>query len=147
MQISWGTKIAALYIGFVCLIIGLVTATFWHPSQLVTKDYYQQELSYNQRMQEQQAAAKLSERLKVELGTDNLQLQFPAEFKDQKIDGQIYFYSVADVKRDRHFPVQQLMGGNWQIARAEIPKGKYKVQVEWTAAGNSYFETQDVQLN
>lgn len=147
MQISWGTKIAALYIGFVVMIIGLVAATFRQPSQLVTKDYYQQEVGFDKKMAAQKAANSLSTPLRIETTEDEIRLQFPAEFESQNVTGQVYFYSIADASRDCRFPIEGLDHGSWQHSSSNLPQGNYEVQVQWTAAGTTYFQSKDIQIN
>ena len=147
MKISWGTKIAALYISFVVMIIGLVAATFRHQSQLVTKDYYQQESGFNQRMQAQQAAAKLSAPISLKLDQETVDLQFPAELANEHIKGEAYFYSVANAGGDRRFPFDIASNGHCKIPRADLQKGKYELQVQWTAAGTDYFQKKTLLLD
>jgi len=47
---SWGKKITILYIGFVLLIVSMVTISASHKIELVSKDYYAQELDYQQKI-------------------------------------------------------------------------------------------------
>ena len=48
---SWGIKIAIVYVGFMALIISMVIVSSSSKSELVAKDYYAQELNYQQRIE------------------------------------------------------------------------------------------------
>jgi hypothetical protein len=50
MHISWGIKIAMLYCGFVALIIIMVSMAMNQKIDLVSKDYYEQELNYQKKI-------------------------------------------------------------------------------------------------
>jgi hypothetical protein len=147
MKISWGTKIAALYIGFVVMIIGLVAATFRQPSQLVTKDYYEQESNFNQHLQAQQAAAELSAPVEIKMNEQAIELQFPHEFENEQVKGEAYFYSVSNAGLDRRIPFDIAKDCHWQLSRSELTAGKYELQIQWTVAGTSYFQSKNLQLN
>ena len=46
IKIGWGTKITLLYLAFVVLIVTLVTKSMHQTFDLVSGDYYNQELKY-----------------------------------------------------------------------------------------------------
>ena len=52
LKISWGTKIATLYIGFVGLIILMVSMSMRQRVDLVSEDYYNRELAYQDKINE-----------------------------------------------------------------------------------------------
>ena len=62
---NWGARIALLYGGFVVLIVVLVTKSMREDFDLVSADYYNKELAYQNVIEAAKEQATLSEPVKV----------------------------------------------------------------------------------
>lgn len=143
---SWGYKITILYGGFVLLIASLVTATFFQRSELVTTDYYQQETTFQQRLDAENAARRPGAALQLEHRGDSVLLRFPDELKEGTVSGTIRFYAAAKAAADRNFTLEQLSDQTWTIRTDALERVRYEVQVSWSSAGQRYYQALDLNL-
>jgi len=140
---SWGTKIALLYSGFVLLVVSMVTLSIRQKIDLVAKDYYKQELDYQQRIDQSRRAAMPGEQVQWQIGKSNLVLQFP---QGRAVKGTAYFYRPSDAARDRTIPLAVDTTGTASIPLAGIGSGMYKLQVQWERKGETFFREGVIQL-
>jgi len=140
---SWGTRIAVLYSGFVALVMCMVTLSMRQKTDLVSKDYYKQELEYQQRVDQSRRAAMPGKQVQWEIGEDKLALQFP---RGGIIKGSAYFYRPSDASKDRTVTFSADTAGLFSIPLASIGTGMYKLQVKWEYKGETYFREDIIQL-
>lgn len=141
MKISWGTRIALLYIGFVVMIISLVTATFFNKAELVASNYYDQEIVFQKRLDAAKAANALHERLLIREEGNKVVLRFPSTMPSAGITGTANFYAASNAGADRKFPIQIENGKEWTVERSKLTSARYEVQVSWAANGQDYYQT------
>jgi hypothetical protein len=128
MKLSWGYLITSGYLVFVVGIGFLVYKASSQKFDLVTKDYYEQELKYQHVIDESANTAKLSAPLFVERTGDQLQIAFPAEMKDKKKVIDFYLYYPADAKdNELSQPLPAAM------------KGQYQLKLSWEVDGVKYY--------
>lgn len=140
---NWGTKIALLYSGFVLLVVSMVTLSMRQKVDLVAKDYYRQELEYQQRIDQSNRASGPGEQVQWEVGENNLSLQFP---KGATVKGSAYFYRPSDAAGDRTVELGVDTSGLFTIPFAGMGSGMYRLQVKWERNGKAYFREGVIQL-
>ncbi len=145
MKISWGTKIAFLYSGFVVMIVALVITSFRQNVELVTEDYYQQELVFQKHLDAARAANALHDPLRITANDETLTIRFPERFATQTLNGKVLFYAPTKAAADRNFTLQDVQGGQWTVSRKELSSVPYEVKVSWNTGEKEYF--QKVKLN
>jgi len=138
-QISWGTKIAMLYISFVLLIIFMVVLSMNQKIELVSKDYYAQELVYQNKIDEMNNANALSESVESTITLEGLTLTFPKNFKSSKVNGTVLFFRPSDASKD--YKTTVVLNDNLQqnISKNNLSSGMYKMQLSWSANDKNYF--------
>lgn len=133
---NWGFRIVLLYSSFVVLILTLVYKASGEKVDLVTKDYYAQELVHTDKMNAVSRALPFKENVKVTVGASNIQISFPEQFENE--GGNIDFYRPSDSALDQHFSLQ-IDENNQQIISSEKwPMGYYAIKIEWTLKGEKY---------
>ncbi|MBL7890274.1 MAG: FixH family protein [Bacteroidia bacterium] len=145
-QISWGTKIAALYISFVGLVIVMVTFSMNQKIELVSSDYYAKELKYQDKINEMNNANALSDQIKHTIGASQLEIQFPVDFKDKHVAGEILFFKPSDATKDYKTPIQINADLKQTISKSLLSSGMYKMQISWTVDGKNYFNESIIVL-
>jgi len=147
MKISWGIKIAGLYVGFVILILSLVSMAMRQNVDLVSKDYYEQELNYQDKIDKTNRSRSLKEPLSWEVKQGVLALKFPEQFKGQKINGSIYFFRPSDAAMDKTIPISADTSSVRDISTTQLKKGLYKMQVSWEVNKEEYYNEGIIQIN
>lgn len=145
MKITWGHKIAGVYLLFVAGILFLVFKANNERYDMVTKDYYGEELKYQQVIDQSANANALSAPVAVENANGALSIRFPDEMKDKKIDIDFYLYYPADDTRDfrKSFTIYE------QSFTQPLPegfKGQYELKLSWTADGKKYYNERKIFL-
>lgn len=138
MKISWGYKILFGYLVFVAGMVCLVIMASSEKFELVTKDYYEQELAYQNIIDQASNTAALSAPITVEKTATQLKISFPKELSDQKKSGLIYLYCPADSRRD----FRKSFESNENTFLQELPvamKGMYELKLSWQVEDIKYY--------
>ena len=143
MKLNWGTKIAALYTSFVVFILFMVYLSFGQKFDLVTEDYYAQEIAYQNTIDSKERAERLKKRLSISIDKNQLKLSFPQQTDD--IKGKVLCFRPSDESKD--FEEEILTkNGFFYIPLDKFIKGKYLLKVSWSSNNISYYEEQTIVL-
>src|SRR5689334_8472286 len=138
MKISWGKKILFLYLSFVVLIVGMVSYTMTKNVDLVSSNYYEKEIKYQDQIDKINHSKSLKEGLKISYTDGKINLIFPLVTKNGQVTGEINFYRPADSKKD--FKTAINTENNKQfIITDKMDKGLWKIQVNWKMDGVEYY--------
>ena len=127
-----------VYIAFVAGMGFLVFKASTQKFDLVTKDYYEQELKYQQVIDQSANSSRLSAPVTIERKEGELTISFPDEMKNIKKRIDFYLYYAADAKKD--FRKSFVINEN-KLAQA-LPigmKGMYELKLLWEAEGVKYY--------
>jgi hypothetical protein len=145
LSISWGTKIAALYIGFVLLIGTMVFMCMNQKIDLVSSDYYEKELAFQGRIAEMNNANALTENITHNMDSEGITLQFPALFKGKTIKGELYLFRPSDASKDIRIALD-LKDLKMLIPAEKLSKGMYKMQTSWSVDKTPYFTEETIVI-
>jgi len=140
MKLNWGTFIAIGYSVFVLFVIFMVYSAFGEDYDLVTEDYYAQEIAYQDRIDRTSRANRLENSLQVTLEGNNLKVIFPQNNKT--LSGSIQCFRPSDESKD-FTETFNTSSGSFGIPLNRFIKGKYLIKVDWTSveeAGGFYQE-------
>lgn len=143
MKFNWGYKIAAIYLVFVAGILFLVVKSSRQQMDLVTTDYYAEEIKYQEKIDQTNRAKKLSEPVRISLKEDGLQIFFPKDFQGKTISGTALLYYPADEKKDIETRIQT----NQNQLYVTIPdkrSGMHMLKLNWEVDGVSYYHEEPV---
>lgn len=144
MKINWGARIAILYTGFVLLILFLVFKSFQVDVDLVTEDYYEQELKFQEIINKKANANRLSEGLIYVLDAKSLLFSFPID--QRNIEGKIKIYRPSNKKFDRLFIIELNEENQIDLDLENSPSGLYKMMIDWSNDSIGYYVEKDIYL-
>jgi hypothetical protein len=147
MKISWGIKITVLYGGFVMLILGMVNGAMRQKVDLVSKDYYEQELKYQDRINRKNKAATLQEPLTWEITPGALILKFPTCFKGRNIRANVHFFRPSDLRLDKIVSLVPDTSGIKKIETGQLKRGTYTMRINWEVDRDEYYDEGVIQIN
>ncbi len=145
VKMSWGTRIALLYGGFVVLIVTLVASSMRQSFDLVAPDYYGQEIKYQEVIDAGKNQSALSAPVSLQVTPSNITVNFPTEFKDKALVGTVLFYSPVHAAWDKEIAIAA-SNNTMEIARNVLPGNYYKVKLKWEADGKKYYQESEVSL-
>ena len=146
MKISWGWKIGILYGGFVVGMVSLVVASNHQHFDLVSKDYYEAELGYQKVIDAGKNQSSLSQPMSIHANGKEVTIEFPQEFKDKILSGNIQFYSPVNSEWDKSFKIDA-QNNTVTIQRSELKNTKYTIKITCVAGGKSYYQESDLMLH
>lgn len=146
MKLSWGWKIAILYSVFVAGMVALVTASSRQDMDLVSKNYYQDEVAYQKVLDAARNQAGLSSPFTIHANETAVVVGFPAEFNEKVVKGTVRFYSPVNAAWDKSFVIDAAHNET-RIARSELRKTKYVIKVDCEVDGKKYYQESELQLH
>jgi hypothetical protein len=137
---NWGNKLLLTFIVFAggmgYLIYRSVNTNF----ELVEKDYYKNELRYQEVIDATNSANALSSQVILEQTKQgNIILQLPEEMKDKIIAGEVWFYCAYNSEKDKKFELRTDSNGIQSFDTNSINTGDYTVRINWHSDGKKYF--------
>ncbi len=136
---NWGNKLLLTFIVFGAGMTYLVYRSLSTNYELVEKDYYNQELRYQQVIDGTNRANQLSSSVKIEQTDSGISLELPHEMKNKEISGEILFYCAYDQRKDKKFPLETGSNGVQVFEPTSISPGNYIVKINWSNEGKNYF--------
>lgn len=142
---NWGRSMLLVYIGFVAIIVFMVVKSFSHDVDLVTDDYYAEELRFQDRIDAEKNALPLKDSIEIAVQGSAVVLQFPAGMSAMQ-SGEAYFYRASDSDRDIRLPMSPNDSGIVRFDKEAFTKGFYTVKLSWTSDGKPYFVERNIYL-
>jgi len=138
---SWPVSIAIIYGLFVIILIGFVIFSMSNTVNLVSEDYYAQELKYQKQIDRINRTNELNKQIILEyLETDKIiNLNFPPEFSPESVSGQIVFFRPSDAKLDKVLAINPDITGNQKIEIKTLQSGLWRIKVFWRADSSDLY--------
>ena len=127
-----------VYIAFVAGMGFLVFKASSQKFDLVTKDYYDQELKYQQVIDQAANTSKLSTPVSIERKEGELMISFPDEMKNKKKLVDFHLYYAADAKKDFRKSFELNENESTQALPVGM-KGMYELKLLWETDGVKYY--------
>jgi hypothetical protein len=146
MKFNWGWGIALFYSGFVVLIVGLVIGANRQEVDLVSNDYYGEELAYQKVIESSKNQAALSKPVEIRATADSVCLHFPPEFQNKALKGKLTFYAPSNPKWDHDADIAVAGNSSFAVSRKGLQHTKFVLKINWTADGREYYQETDLPL-
>lgn len=145
-KLNWGVGIVitiACFIGFIMFFVIKMSTNKKYDHDLVTEEYYKQELAYQDQIDAQQNSARLAKNIQVEVTAEGIQILFPSE--KQNIKGEVSLYRPSNKKLDLEIPIS-LENQEMLIPAEKLVEGKYKLSINWKSNETTYLYKKDLQI-
>lgn len=146
MTLNWGHKLTII----ICLFAGMMLVLVYKSTQtnfdLVTKEYYKDELKYQEVIDGTNRANSLASKASVTRSGEQVNIQLPEELKGLPVSGTAWFYCAADAKRDIKVALAVNSNGLQQIDGRRLLPGRYTVKLNYTAANQQYYSETSIDI-
>jgi hypothetical protein len=139
----WGVGIAATYSAFAACTLGFVAFAMTKPVDLVSQDYYQRSLVEDGKILAADNARALGSAVGVTY--DAAQGALVARIPGEGASGTITLYRPAASTLDRQIAIAPT-AARQTIDVTQLARGRWVVQIEWTADGRPYRHEEGVYL-
>ena len=143
MRLNWGYKIILVYGLFVLGMMLLVFKSTQQKYDLVQKDYYAEELKYQNVIDASQHARDLGGELMTSKQAGHLLVTLPAGFQNANAKGTAHLYYAADENKDiaKEF---ETTNGLLNIELLSKMSGAYTLKLNVEMKGEQYYYEQRI---
>jgi nitrogen fixation protein FixH len=145
MKINWGTGIVIAIIAFMSFIMYFVISMstdnkFSH--DLVTENYYQKELEFQDQIDATKNAKLLEEDIKIVKSEKGLQIYFPKIFKNE-MEGKVFLYRPSNKQLD--FEISISITDNYLLVpEKSLLDGRWNISVKVTHNNKEYYFSKEI---
>jgi nitrogen fixation protein FixH len=146
MKINWGTGIVigfVLFISFIMYFVINMATDKKYQYELVTEDYYKQELAFQDEINLEQKAIANQMQLHIKKSNEGLQIFFPERLDSKKIQGTIFLYRPSNERLDFNLPLG-ISGNHLLIPHKRLVDGRWNMKILWQYEGESYLFKKEI---
>jgi nitrogen fixation protein FixH len=126
--------------------VGLIVMACSQKVDLVSADYYEQELKFQGRIDRVERTQRTTTQAAVayDLATHSITISLPAGQAEHEVSGRIELYRPSAAGLDRAVQLVPDANGVQRLDAAAMVPGLWKVRVSWTVGNQDYFLDQKV---
>ncbi len=146
MKINWGTGIVIAFVAFIGFILFFVVrmATDDRANHdLVTKEYYKEELGYQKEIDAETNARNAAHQLKIKKTPEGLLVVFPEKIDPKKLEGNVSLYRPSNKHLDFDLPIS-LSNSHLLIPDKRLLDGRWDIKVAWEYQGKAYLHKENI---
>ncbi|MDA0193818.1 MAG: FixH family protein [Bacteroidetes bacterium] len=138
---NWGHKIILAFIFFGVFIITLVAVCVNEDFDLVSEDYYQQEIDFESRIEDVRNSNNLEKQPSMVFNANKrrFEIVFPEDIRGTVADGDIVFYRPSNSNFDFKQPLRLDGLGRQLIDLEGKEKGLWEVELSWFDGQKSFY--------
>lgn len=146
MKFNWGTGIA-IVLGLFAISMGYaVYKAVQQDYDLVTTDYYTEELAYQKRIDQKSNALRLNEEVKLTLSEAGLHIAMPPSLKDKEATGRIEMYCITEADNDFTLEKEAWIVTDLAIPANKLPSGRWTAKVTLHVDDKGYYFDPEIQI-
>lgn len=140
---DWGKGILLTIIAFVGFILTLVIISVRQDDiHLVTENYYEKEIKYQDQIDRETSAAGLNREVLVfDSQAKTVVLDLPVGAK-----GNLQLFRPSDARLDQELSLDILEEGKTTVPLEKLKSGYWKVQLTWTENGVDFYQEKKISL-
>lgn len=140
---DWGKGILLTIIAFVGFILTLVIISVRQDDiHLVTENYYEKEIKYQDQIDRETSAASLTREVLVfDSQAKTVVLDLPVGAK-----GNLQLFRPSDARLDQELSLDILEEGKTTVPLEKLKSGYWKVQLTWTENGVDFYQEKKISL-
>ncbi len=146
MKISWGYRVMFLYVGFAGLIIYFVTRSMNEKVDLVTPDYYAQELKFQDKIESINRNNELTSALSIDYSDAGIIITYPSDLQNKTITGAINIFRPSDKSKDQTIEITPDKEMKQIINTTSLSKGMYRIKVDYEVDGSGYYSEKQIVI-
>lgn len=137
----WPLGIALFLVLFFLATIGLVVMACCQRVDLVTKDYYEDEIRFQKQINTVERTQRLDSKATAtyDSAKQTVVISLPIHSSVQTIKGQIQMYRPSSADMDENFDLKLDQKGSQVIDASRLSGGLWQVKVSWTAGGEDFY--------
>lgn len=145
---SWGYKILTFYLAFVALIVFMVFSAFQYKVNLVSTDYYERELNYQDVIDGRANLSAAGETVYVNHVKSGLDILLPGIKPGKPLNQlEIWLYNEATQEGDVKINIDNTLNNRFEIPLEAQNTGSYVLKIKWYQDGVPYYFEKTMRLD
>lgn len=139
----------ALMAFFAVAILGTATLVYisvTNSSDLVAKDYYDQEMRFQGRLDQLRRTQPFEDRIGVDHSGGSVRLRLPKEHAAAGATGTVALYRPSAAGADRSYPLALDAEGRQALPATDLGTGLWKVRIQWKVGQEEYYSDRNLVL-
>lgn len=143
---NFGGRIVVLYLSFVALIVALVVMSYVQKVDLVSDDYYAQEMKFQDKIDAINNEKGLVGSIHHSINGNEITIAADSSLLSADFEGTIHFFRPSDSSKDIHLKMN-FVNNTQAIDSKQLVHGAYKLQLSWTSNQKKYFKEEVIFIN
>ncbi len=139
IEFNWGTGIALTLILFVGLMSFMVYKAMQQDFDLVTEDYYAEELDYQNIINQKRNALHLTDSATIRLTEKAVWLNLPNDFEGKNKTFSVLMYCEQEADNDFSFEHEATTENSFEVPFKKITAGKWIAKVKLNCDDVDYY--------
>jgi len=142
----WPLGITIAYVLFAAGIAVMVFIACSHKSDLVSDNYYEQEIQYQSRLDQLNRTARFNDQVKVAFDNSEkrISISLPADHAGPGTSGIVQLYRPSAAGLDRELKLELDATNSQSLDAATLEPGLWKVRIQWTSGQQDYFADKSI---
>jgi hypothetical protein len=142
----WPYGIIATFVVFFAGMITLVAIAATHKEDLVSDNYYEHELKFQNEIDSAARAKNAGAALRYDAQGRGMVVALPVTQLGQRLAGTVEFYRPDAPNRDRVITLAPGVDGTQAVNLSQFAAGPWLVRVSWEAGGVAYYLEQKIVI-
>lgn len=147
MKFNWATGLTIFFIIFVGTLIFVVYQSRQVHDSLVVKDYYEEDINYQQHYDKKQNTADLAVKVITEYNKEKKEVIFTFPIDSiSSISGKILLYNPYSEYSDQKFDFDLGKDSVYKLPVDNVKAGKWKLKIDWKRGDKEYYQEEVVVI-
>ncbi|MFA6455849.1 MAG: FixH family protein [Bacteroidota bacterium] len=138
-KMNWGSWIVVSFVLFAVGTFVMVYISMSENVDLVTDDYYEKELKYQDQIEVLKSTDALEQKVNITLADSFLVLHYPVVGSHDNYSGTINFFRPSDKRGDFSRPVQNDTTHTQSFPINIFAQGLWRVKISWNVGTQQYY--------
>lgn len=145
----WPYGIIAAFAIFISGTVALIVLACTHRTDLVSADYYEQEIKFQNHLDRLRRTKELdvTGAVAYDSAKQRITISLPSEQIRQAVSGRVELYRPSAAGLDRQIALTPDRNGVQVVETRDLRPGLWKVRVSWSVGENDYFMDQRIVID
>lgn len=139
IKYNWGFGIIVTFILFAVAVFVMVYISVSTNVDLVTEDYYEKELKYQQHIELEKRTSALEQNIGVDVTNDSIVMKYPNLGSPSSYSGTIFFFRPSDKRGDYQESVKTDSIYSQSFSTAKMDPGLWRIKIYWSVEKKEYY--------
>ena len=135
---NWGKSIVLSFVLFAAFIGTLVTVCLRQDISLVSKEYYKEELQYENQLTRLKNFSQLKSKPVIKV-LENNTIQITFDRFDNMEKGELRLFRPSDSSKDKKYSIVPTSNATQEFPTTGLAPGMYRAKMLWTMNGKEFF--------